>query len=215
MAGLFDLLGGAQVAPAQQQLGAQFGLDENMTQMAMKALLPALSAGLKSNTSKPGGMEALLGALKGGRHEQYLDEPDRLGQSQTREDGNGILGYLLGSKDVSRSVATQAAQKTGLDSGLLKQMLPVIAAMVMGSLSKRSKEPDVMSQLMNMLGGAQAAPAAKPSGLGGLLGGLFGGGQKPAPQQAQGLGGLGALFDADGDGSAMDDIFKMVMQARR
>ncbi len=214
MAGLFDLLGGAQAAPAKQQLGAQFGLDQNMTQMAMKALLPALSAGLKSNASKPGGLESLLGALQGGRHEQYLDEPSRLEQSQTRDDGNAILGYLLGSKDMSRSVATQAAQKTGLDAGLLKQMLPVIATMVMGSLSKRSKQPDVMSQLVGMLGGQSQQPAPQAGGLGGLLAGLLGGGQKAATPAA-GLGGLGALFDADGDGSAMDDIFKMVMKGRR
>ncbi|MCF6329457.1 MAG: DUF937 domain-containing protein [Henriciella sp.] len=212
MAGLFDLLGGAQARPATQELGAQFGLDENMTQMAMKALLPALAAGLTSNASKSGGMEALLGALKGGQHSQYLDDPSRLSQSQTRDDGNGILGHLFGSKEVSRSVATHAAQKTGIDSGLLKQMLPIVATMVMGSLSKRSQEPDVMSGLMGMLGGAPD-PAPKPSGLGGLLGGLFGGG-KSAPQSTS-ASGLGALFDADGDGSAMDDIFQMVLKARR
>ncbi len=213
MAGLFDLLGGAQARPATQQLGAQFGLDENMTQMAMKALLPALAAGFTSNASKPGGMEALLGALKGGQHSRYLDDPTQLSQSQTRDEGNGILGHLFGSKEVSRSVASHAAQKTGIDSGLLKQMLPVIATMVMGSLSKRSQEPDVMSSLMGMLGGGAPKPSPKPSGLGGLLGGLFGG-SKPAPQQ-QRASGLGALFDADGDGSALDDIFQMVLKARR
>ncbi len=213
MVGLFDLLGGAQARPATQELGAQFGLDENMTQMAMKALLPALAAGLTSNANKSGGMEALLGALKGGQHSQYLDDPSRLSQSQTRDDGNGILGHLFGSKEVSRSVATHAAQKTGIDSGLLKQMLPIVATMVMGSLSKRSQEPDVMSSLMGMLDGGAPQPAPKPSGLGGLLGGLFGGG-KPTPQPTR-ASGLGALFDADGDGSAMDDIFQMVLKARR
>lgn len=214
MAGLLDLLGGAQAAPAKQQLGAQFGLNDAMTQMAMKALIPALSAGLKSNASKPGGIEALLGALQGGQHSQYIDEPVRLSHAQTRDEGNGILGHLLGSKDMSRSVASQAAQSTGIDAGLLRKMLPVVATMVMGSLSKRSQEPDVMSQLMGMLGGAQAQPEPKQTGLGGLLGGLLGGG-KPPVQQSAALGGLGALFDADGDGSAMDDIFSMVMKGRR
>lgn len=213
MAGLLDLLGGAQAAPAKQQLGAQFQLDEGMTQLAMKALIPALSAGLKSNASKPGGIEALLGALQGGEHSRYIDEPARLGRSETRDDGNGILGHLLGSKDMSRAVASQASQATGIDEGVLRQMLPVIATMVMGSLSKKSQEPDVMSQLMGMLGEPNATPEPKRSGLGGLLGGLLGGG-KPPVQQSTGLGGLGALFDADGDGSAVDDIFQMVMKGR-
>jgi len=210
MAGLLDLLAGAQAEPAKQQLGRQFGLSDSLTQEALSAIVPALAAGLKSNAGKSGGVEALLGALSQGNHSRYIDEPSLLGQPETLNDGNGILGHLLGSKDMSRSVASHAAQKTGLDSGLLKKMLPIVATMVMGSLSKRSQEPDTLSQLTSLLGGSQQQQS---SGLGGLLGGLLGGGQKQAPQ-SNGLGMLGALFDADRDGSAMDDIFQMVLKGR-
>ena len=214
MAGLLDLLAGAQAQPAKQQLGQQFGLSEDMTQKALAALIRALSAGIKSNATKPGGLEGLLGALQSGQHKRYIEEPSLLEQEATRNEGNGILGHLLGSKDMSRSVASHAAEKTGLDSGLLKQMLPVIATMVMGSLSKKSEEPDVMSSLMGMLGGAAAQPQKKSSGLAGLLGGLLGGGKKQQAQSQSPLGALGSLFDADKDGSAMDDIFQMVMKGR-
>nr|WP_070960015.1 DUF937 domain-containing protein [Hyphomonas sp. Mor2] len=214
MAGLLDLLAGPQVQPAKQQLGQQFGLNEDMTQKAMAALIPALAAGLKSNAGKQGGAEALLEALNKGSHGRYLDEPERLGRPETRDEGNGILGHLLGSKEVSRAVASRAAEKTGLGDDLLKQMLPVVATMVMGSLAKKSEEPDTLSQLAGMLGGQAQAPQ-KSGGLGGLLGGLFGGSQKPQPAQKDGMGLLGALFDADRDGSAMDDIFDMVLKQRR
>ncbi|MEL6829582.1 MAG: DUF937 domain-containing protein [Pseudomonadota bacterium] len=209
MAGLLDLLAGAQAQPAKQKLGQQFGLSEDMTQKAMAALIPALAAGLKSNASKPGGAEALLGALNKGTHGRYLEDPDLLEQSETRDEGNGILGHLLGSKEMSRSVASQASAKTGLDSDLLKQMLPIVATMVMGSLSKRTEEPDTMSQLAGMLGGA-----GQSGGLGGMLGGLLGGGTQKSASQGDGLGMLSTLFDADKDGSAMDDIFQMVMKGR-
>ena len=212
MAGLLDLLAGAQAQPAKQQLGQQFGLSEDMTQQAMAALIPALAAGLKSNARQPGGVEALLGALNKGTHSRYLDEPSRLGRPETLEDGNGILGHLLGSKEVSRSVATRASEKTGLDSQLLKQMLPIVATMVMGSLSKKSEEPDTVSQLAGLFGGGQSQ---KSGGLGGLLGGLLGGGGGQRQPQSDGLGVLGALFDADRDGSAMDDIFQMVLKSRK
>ncbi|MEP1142110.1 MAG: DUF937 domain-containing protein [Henriciella sp.] len=211
MAGLLDLLAGAQAQPAKQQLGQQFGLSEDMTQQAMAALIPALAAGLKSNAGKSGGVEALLGALNKGSHSRYLDEPSLLGQSAARDEGNGILGHLLGSKEVSRSVASRASEKTGLDSGILKQMLPIVATMVMGSLSKKSEQPDTVSQLAGLLGGGQAQQGG---GLGGLLGGLLGGGRQQQPAQSNGLGMLGALFDADKDGSAMDDIFQMVLKNR-
>ena len=212
MAGLLDLLSGAQAGPAKQQLGRQFGLNDAMTQQALSAIIPALAAGLKSNASKPGGIEALLGALNSGSHSRYIDEPSLLDRPETRAEGNGILGHLLGSKDMSRSVASHASQKTGLDNGLLKQMLPVIATMVMGSLAKRSEQPDTLSQLSGLLGGGQAQ--SQSAGLGGLLGGLLGGGRQQQAPQSNGLGMLGALFDADRDGSAMDDIFQMVMKGR-
>lgn len=216
MAGLLDLLSGPQAQPAKQQLGAKFGLNEDMTQMALKALIPALSAGLKSNASKPGGLEGLLGALEKGNHSRYLDQPEYLDRPETIDDGNGILGHLLGSKDVSRSVASHASQKTGLDSTLLKQMLPVVATMVMGQLSKRRQEPDVLSQLMGAMAGGAPQPAQRSGGLGGLLGAIFGGQRQPARQAPPptAAAGLSALFDADGDGSAMDDIFQMVLKAR-
>ena len=214
MAGLLDLLAGVQARPAQQQLGQQFGLSEDMTQQAMAALIPALAAGLKSNASKPGGAEALLEALNKGTHSRYLDDPSLLSRTEARDDGNGILGHLLGSKDVSRAVASRASEKTGLGDDLLKQMLPVVATMVMGSLAKKSEEPDTLSQLAGLLG-STAQPQQQSGGLGGLLGGLLGGGRQQQPAQSNGLGMLGALFDADRDGSAMDDIFQMVLKQRR
>jgi hypothetical protein len=54
------------------------------------------------------------------------------------EEGNGILGHLFGSKEVSRAVAAQAAQATGIGQEILKQMLPVIASTMMGGLFKQS-----------------------------------------------------------------------------
>ena len=76
-------------------------------------------------------------------------------QADTVADGNGILGHLLGSKDVSRQLAGQAAAQTGIGEGVLKSMLPVVAAMMMGAMSKRVGQP--------------AALGADPGG-GGLLG---------------------------------------------
>ena len=83
-------------------------------------------------------MESLLGALNRGNHSQYLENPELLGQQATTEDGNSILGHIFGSKDVSRAVAGRAAEQTGIGADILKQMLPVVATMVMGGLSKQN-----------------------------------------------------------------------------
>ncbi|MEL6739503.1 MAG: DUF937 domain-containing protein [Planctomycetota bacterium] len=153
---MLDTILNAGGGRGRSQLAKQFGLDENQITAALGQLVPALGSGVKRNTTQPGGVESLLGALTKGNHQQYLDNPAALAGESTKAEGNAILGHLLGSKDESRRVAAAASQKTGLDQGLLEQLLPVAASMVMGSLSKNQ---------------SQLAPGGKPSaaGLAGLL----------------------------------------------
>jgi hypothetical protein len=123
---------------AVQQLSRQFGLSEDQAQGALAQLVPAVMSGIKQNTSSEGGLGSLLGALANGNHSQYVENPELLGQPSTVAEGNGILGHIFGSKEVSRSVAGQAAQQTGIGPDIMKQMLPLVATMVMGSLSKQN-----------------------------------------------------------------------------
>ena len=214
---LLDMIMSAQGGASAQQAGAQLGLNQQQSQSAIAALLPAISSALKQNTANPQGLAGLLGALQGGQHEQYLDNPQMLGQPQTVNDGNAILGHLFGSKDVSRAVAGHAAQKTGIGADVLKKLLPLVATMAMGSLSKQTKAPTMQSALTGMamqhLMGGQ-----KKSGLGAILGTVTGanGRQQRQAQQThqQGMGIIGKLLDADGDGSMMDDVLRMAMNRR-
>ena len=167
------------------QLAKQFGLDANQASSVLGQLVPALSAGVKKNVAQQNGLDGLLNALSKGNHQRYLDDTSQLGQQATVDDGNKILGHLFGTKEVSREVASRASQQTGLSSDLLKKMLPVVATMVMGGLSKQSN-----------------------SGSGGALAGLLGGGG----QQSSGQSLLTSFLDSDGDGSVADDLLGMLMK---
>jgi hypothetical protein len=135
-----------------RQLAQNFGLGEDQSVSALSSLIPALSQGLKQNVSSSDGLQDLLSALGSGNHQRYVDDVAVLGQPETIQEGNGILGHLLGSKDVSRQVAKQASAQTGLGEDILKRMLPVVATMVMGSVSKRAPSLG----LQNTLGGGDA-----------------------------------------------------------
>jgi len=155
----------AQRGGAVRELAGSLGLDEGQAGAAITALLPALTQGLKRNTTSPGGLESLMGALTGGGHQRYLDNPETLARPETTADGNAILGHLLGSKEVSRQVAGRAAQQTGLDVGVLKQALPLVAALVMGTMSRHTAQQratapggspgDLMGSLSSLLDGNQ------------------------------------------------------------
>jgi hypothetical protein len=121
-----------------EQLGGQFGLDSGSVEKVLGQVVPALGRGLQKNTRSTGGLDSLLGALKGGQHQRYLDEPAAAVSRAGIEEGNGILGHILGSKDVSRNVAAHASSASGVTPDVIKKMLPMIATMAMGALSKQT-----------------------------------------------------------------------------
>ena len=165
-----------------QELGRQFGLDEAQTRAAFEQLAPVVAAGVRRNTQSSEGLESLIRALQTGNHGRYVEDPSALDYDRVADDGNAILGHVFGSKDVSRGVANQAADLSGVGSSILKKMLPVIAAMVMGQLAKK------------MTGSAQAAPQAG-GGLGDILGDILAGGMgTPQPQSRGQGGGLGDIL---------------------
>lgn len=189
---LFDMLANAQNGQGMETLARQFNLSQQQTQAAVEALLPAFSQGLKRNASDPYGVGSFLNAIAGGNHGKYFEDAQNAFSPQGMAEGNGILGHLFGSKDLSRAVAGQAAQATGISQQMLQQMLPAIAAMIMGGLSRQAAPSqgfpgqaaagfggagnplqEIIEQMMRQGGMAGA----------GTGGGMPGGQQSQAPQQ--------------------------------
>jgi hypothetical protein len=138
---ILDAIVNAQDGAAVQQLGSQVGLAPDQATAALSALMPALAGAFQRNIQSQGGLESLMAALSSGNHGQYIDNPASLADPSAVTDGNGILGHLLGSKDVSRAVASRAAAQTGLSADVLKRMLPLVATLMMGAFSKQSGQP--------------------------------------------------------------------------
>lgn len=138
MFNLFEMLASSQDGKGFDALARQFSLTTEQTQVAVEALLPAFSQGLKRNTADPLGLTNFLSALSTGQHARFFDTAADATSPEGVAEGNGILGHLFGSKDLSRAVAAQAAQATGLSQQVLQQMLPAIASMIMGGLFKQS-----------------------------------------------------------------------------
>ena len=197
---LFDMLAQAQNGNGMQALAQQYGLSMQQTQAAVAALLPAFSQGLQRNTADPYGLGAFMTAMASGQHAKYFEDATRAFSPQGVDEGNGILGHLFGSKDLSRAVASQAAQASGVSQQILQQMLPAIASMVMGGLFKQTTSQmqaaggfgggsnplgEIIEQMMRQGGGMQA-PAPQPQNpmdnpFGKVLQDMFGGGT-PQPQ---------------------------------
>lgn len=141
-------------AGSARELGNAAGIDEQDAMQVAGRLLPALQDGLRKNLQQGGGVEALSRAMQNGDHQRYIDNPSSLTDAAAVADGNGILGHLLGGKDASRQLAAQVSGETGVDAGAIKKMLPLIAAMAMGTLSKQTGGgKDMSGGLGDLLGG--------------------------------------------------------------
>ena len=118
-------------------------------------------------------------------------------------------------------MASHAADNTGLSSGILKQLLPIIASMVMGSMSKKTQAPGLQDIIGDVLGGALGGGNQQGGGLGDILGSVLGGGDATPddhrPQQRQQREPslqdvFGDLLDDRSGGNAADDLLGSVLR---
>jgi hypothetical protein len=152
-------------------LASQLGLPRDKVQRGAEALLPSIVSGFQNRAKSPGadgagGLESELKSLGGGALADNVTGPQQTDIAK----GEQLLGNIFGNKDVSRKVAGDASQKSGLEEGALKKMLPMLTMLVGGHLSKKSGEHQ--GGLGGMLGSVLGGGAA-----GGALGSLLGGGR--------------------------------------
>jgi hypothetical protein len=173
-----------------ESIARELGISTLDATRGAAALAPAILGGFKKQSQSSGrnGLGDLLGQLGGASLFDDVVSP----QSTDVGRGDNVLGRIFGSKDVSRDIAENASAQTGLDQGLLKQMLPRLAMLVAGHMAK------------------QSGAAASRGGLGVLLGGL--GGRRDEAGEAAGL---ASMLDLGGDGNPLDDILQKVARARR
>lgn len=193
MSGLLDLIN----SPIGKQLisgvAGQTGQSENKTADILSMAMPLLMGAMKKNAATPGGAEGLMNALSSKHDGSILDNLGGLfggGVDQSvMDDGAGILGHVLGSKQ--GQVQNALSNKAGIDAGSVGQILKIAAPILLGFLGKQSRQQNVSS----------------PDAISGLLGGLMGGGSSANKQQSL----IESFLDSDGDGSVIDDLAGMVL----
>ena len=165
-----------------EQISRQLGTDAAATRQAVDAALPALVGGLASTAQQPGG-ESELRTLAGAQGGVL----DNLGAMIGGGGVGGILGSILGGAQPTVEEGVQ--QASGLDSAKTRQLLAILAPIVLSALAKRAMGGSSASGGSGgMLDGgladilrqdatqAQQKSAGTPGGgiLGKILGGLGG-----------------------------------------
>ncbi|MGB6176634.1 MAG: DUF937 domain-containing protein [Methylocella sp.] len=196
MFNLYEILRNAQGGQGLDNLATQFGITAEQADAAVKAVVPALSAGFLKQASEPHSFGSFIGALGEGQHLAAFTDPAAAQATATTQKGGDILSQILGSHNAREEIVLRASSATGIGQDTLAKMLPVIASMIFGGLAK-SMENQGFGGILGQL-----ANAAGHGGLGSILGQVLGGGHGsgnpqqplPAPGPAGGRGGLGSIL---------------------
>lgn len=155
-----------------EALASQLGVPADQARRGAEALLPSVLHGMGNKSAD---LDSRVDALGGAglAHNVVGPEPTQV------DKGNQLLGGIFGSKDVSRQVAGNAAQGSGLDPALLQRMLPILVMLVAGHLSGRSSGQQgglggILGSVLAGLGGPGAGGGVPGGGLGGVFGSILG-----------------------------------------
>ncbi len=173
-----DIMDILQKTGGLDAISGQLGISPQDAQAGAGALLPSILHGFGQKAAADedggapsgGGLADILAQLGGGNLATNVTSPE---PTQTGK-GDEILGHIFGSKDVSREVAGQAAQTSGVSPDILKKMLPILAMLVGGYLSSQGGGGGMGSIIGSVLGGLGGNQVGGASGMGGGMGGMLG-----------------------------------------
>jgi hypothetical protein len=195
MFNLYEILRNAHGGHALDNLATQFGITAEQADAAVKAVVPVLSEGFLKQASEPHAFGSFIGALGEGQHLAAFTDPAAAQTTATAQKGGDILSQILTSRSAREEIALRASSGTGVSPDTLANMLPVIASMIFGGLTKSMENQGFGGVL------GQLANAAGQGGLGPVLGQILGGGRVsgnppplPAPGPAGEQGGLGSIL---------------------
>lgn len=135
---LYDMMMKAQNGRTAEFIARQMNLTRQQSELALEAVLPAFSEALKRNTADPFGFSQFMTSMGGGQYAKYFEDAARAFTPEGVSAGNDALGQIFGSKDLSRAIAAQAAQATGIAQDAYRKMLPSLAAVMMGGFFKQA-----------------------------------------------------------------------------
>lgn len=178
-------------------LSQNIGADSEQTKSAIAAALPLLAGALSSKATGTTGLSFLTSLLDKNNDGSVLDDVVGMitgraadaGSAQATVTAQGVTAVNSMLGEHVETVKQQISQTSGLDIGAVSKLLPLLAPMVLGALTKAQASQNLSgARLSEFLEKERTDIAAK------------------APE-SQGF--MASLLDKNNDGSIADDVLKM------
>ena len=131
MVNLADIARGAGHGSGLEALTRQYGLDPGQSAKVIEALLPAFALAFQRMALNPAVFADFTRTLTSGNYASYFDNP---GQPNAAAQGAAVVEQLFRSPEAARQVAAQTAALTGVGVQVMQQLVPMIAATIVGGM---------------------------------------------------------------------------------
>ncbi len=199
MDNLIELLQSQLGGKAMDLLASQIGGgNKDATQAATSGIVSMLMSAMAKNAATPDGANSLISAIDRDHDGSILDDVvgmlggGRQISNPRAANGEGILGHLLGAGQKRNNAVEMISRMSGLDKSNVGSLMVQLAPMVLGAMGKARNQGNLNSNnLVSLLSNSV---------------------QSKANNNAQ-MGLIGKFLDKDGDGSVLDDLAGMGLDA--
>ncbi|RXF73303.1 DUF937 domain-containing protein [Hansschlegelia zhihuaiae] len=139
MLNMFDLFRQAQGGAAFDNLARAYGVTPDQLRAMTAALTPAFAQGFQRQAQNDEAARRFADLFQTEAYARAFEMQAAALDPATRGAGENALDALFGSKEVSRAVAAQASAASGVQAKIIREVLPVLASILMGGFMKAAQ----------------------------------------------------------------------------
>lgn len=139
---LFRTIAGAHGGRVFANMGAAFGISDELAAQAVRYFLPPIIKSITRQTESSQGLLQFLEFLGTRRFDRYMDDPSIFGHPHAEEHGRVILGALFprGQQQI-RKIIANLAKVLPIQPSILEAMFPYVAVLALGGIEQKTRQP--------------------------------------------------------------------------
>lgn len=130
------------------QLTSRFGINAEQATSAVSALVPTLAGGIKERIANND--IGLANLLTGEKMKQFARDVPNLGSPAAADVGKSLVAGIFSSDETSKIIST-IAEKVGIGGDTVTKMLPIVATLVGGFISKSAASGGNLTETLGQL----------------------------------------------------------------
>jgi hypothetical protein len=148
---LFRTIAGAQGGRVFANMGAAFGVSDELAAQAVRYFLPPIIKSITRQTETSQGLLQFLEFLGARRFDRYMDDPAIFGDFHVEEHGKSILAALFPRGQQIRKIIANRAKVLPIEPDLLEALFPYVAVLALGGIEQKTRRPlvSILQQLAN------------------------------------------------------------------